>query len=212
LRGHIPGLPDKVDQRDYESIETITDAWKTLGVNGKKKASQLEFLNKLIISFVLEIKHTENVSTPEDELMEFVWQRTHSQQDKNDFAADTSKDVVENYDKLEFFRSNNNISSGYKTIVPIKQVPKTPLSKSTAVSDDYEIVDGGILSNINTNNIVATDDKFPYRTADDSHLGYGIIRKAGGVVLTSDEENDKKDGHRKFNGLDYAVVSKTKRV
>ena len=33
MRGNMKTTPSK-DERDYESIETITDAWKTLGVNG----------------------------------------------------------------------------------------------------------------------------------------------------------------------------------
>lgn len=44
--------PPPAPERDYESIETITDAWRTLGID--------------------EVKHTEQIHTPEEDLIEFV--------------------------------------------------------------------------------------------------------------------------------------------
>ena len=57
-----PERNKKMSERDYECIENITDAWKTLGID--------------------DVKHTEHVTTPEDELKEFVWQRSKSQRNK----------------------------------------------------------------------------------------------------------------------------------
>lgn len=57
-----PERNKKMSERDYECIENITDAWKTLGID--------------------DVKHTEHVTTPEDELKEFVWQRSKSQRSK----------------------------------------------------------------------------------------------------------------------------------
>lgn len=206
--------------RDYECIENITEAWKTLGVS--------------------DVKHTEHVSTPEDELQEFAWQRSKSF-NRNETRKVSIVDIKKNsnnvsvtrlerlsddesdYDRLEFFpsKSLNKISSGYKTIVPI--VPNSTKKKSST-SDDYEIItptteDSNRQNNNNINQFA------PSRLADDSYLGYGVIRKTSapqssstGFSSTSTaqtvalSESDIMMDKYSSNGLDYAIVSKPKRV
>lgn len=219
--------------RDYECIENITEAWKTLGIS--------------------EVRHTEHVSTPEDELQEFAWQRSKSF-NRNETRKISIVDINENttsvnnsnvsltklervsdgdesdYDRLEFFPVNSNkhaSSSGYKTIVPI--VPP-PVKKKAPVSDDYEIITP---TELQSNPFPSHDPKTssepqlaPSRMADDSYLGYGVIRKASlphsasssavsfsststtQTVVLSDEDLLE----HKYNGLDYAIVSNPKRV
>jgi docking protein 2 len=216
--------------RDYECIENITDAWKTLGID--------------------EVRHTEHVSTPEDELQEFAWQRSKSF-NRNETRKISIVDINENttsvsnsnvsftnfeqasdgesdYDRLEFFpTSSNKVSSSgqYKTIVPI--VPP-PVKKKPQVSDDYEIITPTELQPSTSQDIKPTAEPqlASSRLADDSYLGYGVIRKTSlpqstssavsfsststtQTVVLSDE--DLLD-HHKYNGLDYAIVSKPKRV
>lgn len=211
--------------REYECIENITEAWKTLGID--------------------DVKHTEHVSTPEDELKEFAWQRSKSF-NRNETRKISIVDINENmtsvnnsnvsvtrlehvsddesdYDRLEFFptSTSKSTSSGYKTIVPI--VPP-PVKKKPPVSDDYEIITPTELQPSTS----STDPQLaPFRPADDSYLGYGVIRKtslpqstsssavsfsststAQTVVLSDEDLLD----HHKYNGLDYAIVSKPKRV
>lgn len=220
-----------VRSRDYECIENITEAWKTLGID--------------------EVKHTEHVSTPEDELQEFAWQRSKSF-NRNETRKISIIDINENtmsvsnsnvsitklehvsddesdYDRLEFFPTNNkvsNASGGYKTIVPI--IPP-PVKKKTPISDDYEIITPTELQPTpSTSHDVKTNPELaPSRLADDSYLGYGVLRKTSlpqstsstaisfsststtqTVVISDDELMD----HHKYNGLDYAIVSKPKRV
>lgn len=151
-----PERNKKINERDYECIEGITDAWKTLGID--------------------EVKHTEHVTTPEEELKNFVWQRSKSQRDRerkdlkisivdineNSTTTSTSSTVttpVQNphkfiilddddgeigdeseYDRLEFFASKNKVTSGYKTIVPIIPLSIQPKKKQPCVSDDYELI------------------------------------------------------------------------
>lgn len=166
------------DERDYESIETITNAWKTRGID--------------------DIKHTERMTTPEDEIVDFAWQRTQSQIDGCDkrlVISPVESDVTmidDNYDRLEFFPTKTKTSSDYKTVVTINSTAMRP---PTTAANDYEIIG---------------PDISPCRLADDSYLGYGVLRKP--TTSLNSVSGDEVLGHREYNGLDYAIVSKPKRV
>lgn len=212
------------DSRDYESIQIITNAWLTRGID--------------------DIKHTENVSSNGDEnLIEFVRQRNQSKDNismplspknsnhlNNGIELDrklsltpstitttttaniTSNKLINigNYDRLEFFGTTSKTSSDYKTIVTITPPGMNKYSANNyhSSSNDYEIIGGPDIQSC--------------RLADDSHMGYGVIRQTispsnisttaiatpAQAILSDDELLD----HRKYNGLDYAIVSKPKRV
>lgn len=194
-----------LDDRNYERIENISNAWKTLGVS--------------------DVKHTEHLKASEDDLIEFVWQRSQSQKDKKSKALNTycDADVLTspknaddgNYDKLEFFATKNNASNDYRTIVTISAPAYKKQSSQPVTSNDYEIIGDCI-----------TSEPKPYRMADDSYMGYGILRKPG---ATSTDPNhhapttlhqpssatpnaDELLNHWNFNGKEYALVSKPKHV
>lgn len=166
-----------IDERDYESIETITNAWITKGRS--------------------HIEHTERLITPEDEIVDFPRQRTQSQIDgcdKQVVVSPVEPDTAmldDNYDRLEFFPAKTKTSSYYKTVNI-----NSAAVKATSTRNDYEIIGGPDIS--------------PFRLADDSYLGYGVLRKPTSSV--NPVPDDDVLSHRKCNGLDYAIVSKPKRV
>lgn len=92
------------------------------------------------------------------------------------------------YDRLQFFGSTSKLNiPGYKQVAPLSLAP----TQSMPSWSDYDEVEVNMQ---------------PVRLADDSHLGYGMIRKA-----TSTKENSQVT-HQVFNDNVYAVVSKPKQV
>lgn len=206
------------DDRDYERIENITSAWKTLGVS--------------------DVKHTENLSTSEDDFTDFVWQRSQSQKEfgssrkipvtVNAFRDDEelmSKKKNDDYDKLNFFAAKSpNPASDYRTIVTITTPAYKKQTSQPLTSNDYEIID-------DCTTVVSTTAAAPkaYRLADD-HMGYGVLRKPATntvspqsamqmqsqsntirIIGTSTSADDLVN-HRKFNGQNYAIVNKSNQV
>lgn len=236
-----PKLPQRnesmsgLDERNYERIETITNAWKTMGVD--------------------DVKHTEHVTTPEDELAEFVWQRSQSQKESDGgrikkplqqldekSIATLKCETDDNYDKLQFFATKGNVgsSSDYKTIVMINSPGYRKQTSQPITSNDYEIIgECGTGTSVATSPatsppsippLLSSDIHQTYRLADDSYMGYGVLRKPAITTTTTVTSVSPKSGqmqttastvsgnneelldHRKYNGLDYAIVSKPKRV
>ncbi|XP_058468119.1 uncharacterized protein LOC131440661 isoform X2 [Malaya genurostris] len=122
----VPSLTK--DERDYECVQGITDAWRKLGIH--------------------DVKHTENIPSLQTELREFARKHSRSARElsfkyRSNIATVNKKmncsGVDDNYDKLDFFRAIQKSSCEYRTIVPIK-LQDTNSNKSVNSSDDYEIV------------------------------------------------------------------------
>lgn len=208
-----------IHDQNYERIENITSAWKTLGVG--------------------EIKHTEHLSSADDDFTDFVWQRSQSQKEfgrKIPITVSTSSEAEEitgrkkndDYDKLDFFAAKPpNPASDYRTIVTITTPTYKKQTSQPITSNDYEII--GDCTTI-INNTTNTEQHQTYRLADDSHMGYGILRKpttnnnstskspqmqtqpANVLGIGTSTSADDLVNHRKFNGLNYAIVNKSNQV
>lgn len=203
------------DDRNYERIENISNAWKTRGVN--------------------DVKHTENVKSTEDDFTDFVRQRSQAQKeitgsrkvpvtvsaycDADDLSIKKSGD--DNYDRLDFFasKSSNNISSDYRTIVTITTPVYKKQSSQPITSNDYEIIgECCTVSNTMTVTTPTSADHKSYRLADDSYMGYGVLRKPTAFNTKSSPNGTGTSGssddllkHIKYNGVDYAI-SRPKQV
>lgn len=203
------------DDRNYERIENISNAWKTRGVN--------------------DVKHTENMKSTEDDFTDFVRQRSQVQKeitgcrkvpvtvsaycDADDLSIQKSGD--DNYDRLDFFGSkSSNACSDYRTIVTITTPVYRQQSSQPITSNDYEIIgECGTVSNTMTVTTPTSADHKSYRLADDSYMGYGVLRKPTAFNSKSSSPNgtgtsgssDDLLKHIKYNGVDYAI-SKPKQV
>ncbi|KAF5295973.1 hypothetical protein FQA39_LY12745 [Lamprigera yunnana] len=157
----------------YDHVEFRNEAWRTLGTD--------------------DISHTENID--EEDLDEYMsWGRTKSNNSPSEqkklpkiskiINCSTTDD--DNYDRLNFFGSSSKLNSskvGYKQVSPAPLVPM----QSPPSFNDYDEVEPTMES---------------VRIADDSHLGYAIIRKT---------PKDSVD-HQFHNDDPYAIISKPKRV
>lgn len=189
----IKEVPDSAVS--YDKVEIRSEAWKTLGLD--------------------DIDHNEftpNLSA-KGKCMKLI---SRSQDNLNSPGADSSRIILlpspvvdpedENYDRLEYFGSTSRLdTSRYKKI---EARPTTlQINERKDPWNDYDEVE----------NVMQTA-----RLADDSHLGYGMIRKPSipgpqvptnaQVVALQNQVNLDDINHREFNGTEYAIVSRPKRV
>lgn len=176
-----PAADNNENSAHYDEVEYRSEAWKVLGTG--------------------EIKHTDNVvgGNSEDYEIYSSWGSSKKDQQKPS-ASQTSKapkvlkqtsntSADDCYDRLNFFGSSSKLNiakAGYKKVspIPVTSNPPPPQQQQQSFNDYDEIepmVEG-------------------IRLADDSHLGYALIRK------------EVKVDHQFHNEEAYAVVSKPKRV
>ncbi|KAH8343375.1 hypothetical protein KR059_009440 [Drosophila kikkawai] len=201
-------------ERDYECIENITEAWRTRGVGDVRHCERMPILCDTT-EFVRQRSITSS-GTPK------IIDIDIGEGIGNDaVVANASSDG--NYDRLDFLSPNNKTSSGYKTIVNVT-LPGNRIRCSPPPPNEYELI--------------ASPDTESFRKADDSHLGYGVLRKSTGTVNNNNNNNlgisnsnmesatttgtgmgmgtgtggTSAIDHRSYNGLNYTIVSKPKRV
>ncbi|CAH4033967.1 docking protein 2 [Pieris brassicae] len=182
----------------YDKVEVRSEAWKTLGID--------------------DPDHTEFTPNLGDSpnCMKLI---SRSQDNLNTSGPETSRIILlpspvidpedENYDRLQYFGSTSklNKSSRYKKIEARPTTLALNDSKSKDTWNDYDEVE----------NVMQTA-----RMADDSHLGYGMIRKpntpgpqvptAAQAQILQNQIGLEDVTHSNCNGTDYAIVSRPKRV
>lgn len=184
----------------YDKVEVRSQAWRTLGID--------------------DPDHTEYTPNLGDNpnCMKFI---SRSQDNLNSTGPESSRIILlpspaiepedENYDRLQYFGSSSKLSnnSGYKKIEARPTTLGLNESKNKDTWNDYDEVE----------NVMQ-----PARLADDSHLGYGMIRKPntpGPQVPTAAQAQALQNtvglgleevSHKICNGTDYAIVSRPKRV
>lgn len=183
----------------YDKVEVRSEAWKTLGVddpNHEEYTNSNLSDNPNCMKLISRSQDNLNTSGPESSRIILLPSPVVDPED-------------ENYDRLQYFGSTSklNKSSRYKKI---EARPNTLALNETKPKDtwnDYDEVE----------NVMQTA-----RLADDSHLGYGMIRKpntpgpqvptAAQVQALQNQVGLEDVNHNTCNGTDYAVVSRPKRV
>ncbi|XP_001355146.2 rho GTPase-activating protein gacK [Drosophila pseudoobscura] len=215
-------------ERDYECIENITEAWRTRGVGDVRHCERIppilcdtsDFVRSRSGSTRKDLASQSSVSnTPkiiDIDIGEGVTSPTLAVTSNNSVGVLMSSSDS-NYDRLDFLSPNNKTSSGYKTIVNVT-LPGNRVRCSPPPPNEYELI--------------ASPDTESFRKADDSHLGYGVLRKSTSAnnnnsnnnnnigissnnnsnATTNKSNNESALDHRSYNGLNYTIVSKPKRV
>ncbi|CAK9824581.1 Docking protein 2 [Anthophora retusa] len=110
------------------------------------------------------------------------------------------------YDKLEHFGSATKINQKgtfkFGNFSSASQNSHSNVSLNTSVAD----------TNTAWSNYDIVEDMSAVRLADDSHLGYGVIRKKTNHSETGSTNSSMGPKHKVFNNSEYAIVSKPKRV
>ncbi|XP_063381421.1 docking protein 2 [Cydia fagiglandana] len=182
----------------YDKVEVRSEAWKTLGIEDPDHTEFTPNLgdNPNCMKLISRSQDNLNTSGPEGSRIILLPSPMVDPED-------------ENYDRLQYFGSTSklNKSAKYKKVEarPTTLIPGDQKSKDTW--NDYDEVE----------NVMQTA-----RLADDSHLGYGMIRKpnapgpqvptAAQAQALQNQVSLEEINHNTCNGTDYAVISRPKRV
>ncbi|GLH09601.1 Uncharacterized protein GBIM_14667 [Gryllus bimaculatus] len=179
----------------YDKVEVRREAWRTMGVVDVSH-SEKPYLESDIEEDGLEsiLKHSGGHSHNDDSFLKNQGSKILLPQMSH------KSDASENYDTLQHFGSTSrlNTNPGYRhipSIFPVTSGSTEVLSQPPSTQSDYEDV---------VNSMQAC------RMADDSHYGYGMIRKK-----SNPNENDNESvgpNHKVYNELEYAIVQKQKKV
>lgn len=182
----------------YDKVEVRSEAWKTLGIDNPDHTEFTPNLgdNPNVMKLISRSQDNLNTTGPEASRIILLPSPVVDPED-------------ENYDRLQYFGSTSklNKSSKYKKIEARPNTLALGEPKSKDTWNDYDEVE----------NVMQ-----PARLADDSHLGYGMIRKPntpGPQVPTAAQAQALQNqvgledvSHNICNGTDYAIVSRPKRV
>lgn len=209
----LPQLPARNDlqcERNYESIETITDAWKTLGINDVKHSEQFNLTD--FNNIIWDRTNSKNISTSKIIDIDIG----ECSKSPNDVHSDLS------YDRLDFLSANHKTSNGYKTIVTV-----APLSSKNIVykasQNEYELINLPEIDKIHKtgescvrygilrhSQILTTSDK---ETENMRNISKAItINDDGNIAVNKNANTDIFYDDNKDSDINYAIVSKPKQI
>ncbi|XP_018324003.1 docking protein 2 [Agrilus planipennis] len=168
---------------NYDKVEYRSDAWKTLGTDD---VTHVEVVNDCddLVECVPKIRPKAEIQMEPQTLPK-----------ASKIIQESPADLNENgdsYDRLNFFGSCSKLNvskSGYKQLTAVTQVNHSNPQNNKNTSDDYDEVIPPIIESV--------------RIADDSHLGYALIRKP---------PKEPPVDHQFHNDDPYAIISKPKQV
>lgn len=196
----------------YDEVEIRLDAWKTLGVDEmthtERPFSQLKNADSSMDYETIE-KPLDNGKLKEIQNDKMVTNGQTTKPPVPKFLPIKPTCVAGNYDTLNHFgnTSKTNGKSGYKQIIINHSNPSSPIT-----SDNYSLLESYANNQNHTYHDYDEVDESPEacRPADDSHLGYGMIRKKSDAQNQSDLRIPPK--HKVYNNMEYAVITKSKHV
>nr|CAD7394024.1 unnamed protein product [Timema cristinae] len=174
----------------YDKVEVRKEAWRTLGIDDMMHTERC-----------VDSEQEPNHVLPESKLSNIEPRVVPCSKILPQQVSNKSADPSENYDTLQHFGSSSklNTNSGYQHIqspvglAPIS-FPASESSQDQCISwNDYSVIEEGFQS---------------FRLADDSHQGYGMIRKKP----VPDAQAFVTPSHKMYNEQEYALVVKPKRV
>ncbi|XP_014486885.1 PREDICTED: docking protein 1 [Dinoponera quadriceps] len=186
---------DDDERHPYDLVEIRNDAWKTHGIDS---VHHTERVNSGVPDE--RDKKDENDDFQYEVMMPVAPSFQNSCKSKEIIAAaaaSIAKDESD-YDKLERFGSVSKLSQyKYGTHSNVSHGENVNCNLVNPAWSNYDIV----------------EDMSAVRLADDSHLGYGIIRKKTDLSDNAPVGNTAGGPqHKVFNNSEYAIVSKPKRV
>ncbi|XP_003705908.3 docking protein homolog isoform X2 [Megachile rotundata] len=201
---------DDEEKHPYDLVEVRNDAWKTHGIdnihhterpnsllhNDKNKENEDDFQYETMMPFMSSQSSSKSKSSITDS---GVATSTINQ-------VPCKSNEESDYDKLEHFGSASKLAQkgAYKfgNFSGASQTSHSNISLNTSVAD----------TNTAWSNYEIVEDMSAVRLADDSHLGYGVIRKKASLPESVSGNSTVGPKHKVFNNSEYAIVSKPKRV
>ncbi|XP_076174807.1 docking protein homolog isoform X2 [Ptiloglossa arizonensis] len=200
---------DDEERHPYDLVEVRNDAWKTHGIDN---IHHTERPNSLLHSD----KDKENEDDFQYETMMPMLSPQNSSKSKSSITDNSIATSINHiscksndesdYDKLEHFGSASK--SNQKSTYKFGNFSSTSQNSHSNVSLNNSIVD----TNTAWSNYDIVEDMSAVRLADDSHLGYGVIRKKSNHSESASTSNTMGPKHTVYNNSEYAIVSKPKRV
>lgn len=199
---------EQEEKHSYDIVEIRNDAWKTHGIDS------VHHTERVNSSLPGERDKENDNDDLQYEIMMPIRNHDASFQisckskcgDSTITAPSIARTDESDYDKLEHFGSATKLGP--------KPTTYKYTNSSQSIHSNISHGESSNLINSTWSNYDIVEDMSAVRLADDSHLGYGIIRKKPDPSETTSAGGNIASGpqHKVFNNSEYAIVSKPKRV